>query len=296
MRIRTGTEADVEVMGDLFFGSINDLHRRHGIDELDPEDRRWLEEALVHLLQTDPQGVALAIDGGTPAGFAASYLRGSYWFLSFLFVSPAIQQKGVGRALLETVLPPEDDRTTRALVVESFQPVSTGLYATHGITPRAVRYVLGGVSDPDRLPSSLPAVQAEESSPELIPQLDSLDRRCLGFSRGVDHRWWLRSGMSARVYRREGELVGYAYVDEEATIGPVLGADELTACAIVADRFRTSETPEAIKVQVHGNLAAMFRMLVRAGARIAPAGYRFLYCSTGDPLPPSYVHYASFMP
>jgi hypothetical protein len=102
--------------------------------------------------------------------------------------------------------------------------------------------------------------------------------------------------MKASAYRRDGELVGYAYVDEEATLGPALGADERTACAIAADQFRRSDHPDELKVQVHGNVAGIFRMLVRAGARIQPAGYRFLYCSSGDLLPSSYVHYASFMP
>jgi GNAT superfamily N-acetyltransferase len=263
--------------------------------EQDPEDRRWLEEALLHLLRTDPDRIVLSVEDGTPSGFAASYLRESFWFLSFLFVSPATQRKGVGRALLEAVLPPEDDHMTRALVVESFQPVSTGLYARHGITPRAVRYVLSGLRDPGRLPGSLPMVEAEETTTGTIPELDALDRRCLGFPRGVDHEWWLASGMTARAYRRAGVLVGYAYVDEEATVGPLLGEDERTACAIVADLLRATARPESLKFQVHGNLAGMFRMLIRAGARIEPAQYQFLYCSNRDPLPPSYVHYASFM-
>ncbi len=296
IQIRSASRADVDAMCSIFFGSINDLHRRHGIEELDPQDRGWLAEALIHLLETDPDGVVVSVEDGEPTAFAASYLRESYWFLSFLFVSPRAQGKGVGRELFETVLPRDDAGITRALVVESFQPVSTALYASHGITPRAVRYVLGGLTDPRRLPRSLPAVEAEEATPELIPELDALDRSCLGFARGADHAWWLGSGMKASAYRREGELVGYAYVDEEATLGPVLGADERTACAIVADQLRRFEHPDELKFQVHGNLAGIFQMLIRAGARIEPAGYRFLYCSTGDPLPSSYVHHASFMP
>ena len=42
IQIRSATRADVGAMCSIFFGSINDLHRRHGIEELDPEDRGWL--------------------------------------------------------------------------------------------------------------------------------------------------------------------------------------------------------------------------------------------------------------
>ena len=295
MQVRTATRQDVETMCDIFFESYNDLHRRHGLSEEDPADRRWLADALSHVLRTDPSGTMLAIDDGTPAAFATSYLRDSYWFLSFLFVSPDAQGRGVGKALLGAVLPPEGDGLTRALVVESFQPISTGLYAGHGITPRGVRYVLTGLTDPARLPESGAGMEVADLTPDGIAEMSELDRRHLGFSRTADHGWWLRSEMTAHEYRREGSLVGYAYVDEEDIVGPALGEDDATVCAIVADLVRRAEHPEMLKVPVYGNNAELFRMLVCAGARIEPSDFRYFYCSTGDALPPAYIHYAGYM-
>lgn len=295
MQVRTATHMDVETMCDIFFASYNDLHRRHGLSEQDPGDRDWLADALRHVLRTDPNGTMLAIDDGTPVAFATSYLRDSYWFLAFLFVDPDAQGRGVGKTLLGAVMPPESEGLTRALVVESFQPVSTGLYAGHGITPRGVRYVLTDLVDPARLPATAPGLESTDVTSDAIAEMSELDRRHLGFSRPMDHEWWLHSEMTARVYRRDGELVAYCYVDEEGIVGPALGADETTLSAMVADLLRRTEHPEALKVPVYGNNAALFRMLVRAGARIEPSDFRYFYCSTHDALPPTYIHYAGYM-
>jgi GNAT superfamily N-acetyltransferase len=295
MNLRAATGSDVEAMCDIFFASYNDLHRRHGMPEEDPADRSWLADAIRHVLRTDPNGTMLAIDDGSPIAFATSYLRDSYWFLSFLFVSPDAQGRGVGKTVLDAVLPPERDGLTRALVVESFQPISTGLYAGHGITPRGVRYVLTGLTDPARLPESGTGIEVADVTTDAIAEMSDLDRRQLGFARPADHEWWLRSEMTARAYRHRGAFVGYAYVDEGEIVGPALGEDEQTACAIVTDLIRRAGHPEALKVPVYGNNAELFRMLVRAGARIEPSDFRYFYCSTDDALPPTYIHYAGYM-
>jgi GNAT superfamily N-acetyltransferase len=295
MNLRAATGSDVEAMCDIFFASYNDLHRRHGLAEENPQDRDWLADAIRHVLHTDPNGTMLAIDDGTPTAFATSYLRDSYWFLSFLFVSPDAQGRGVGKAVLDAVLPPEREGLTRALVVESFQPISTGLYAGHGITPRGVRYVLTGLTDPDRLPESGSRIEVAYATTDAIAGMSELDRRHLGFSRAIDHEWWLRSEMTAHAYRRGGSLAGYAYVDEEGVVGPALGEDDATVCAIVADLLRRAEHPETLKVPVYGNNAELFRMLVRAGARIEPSDFRYFYCSSDDALPSTYIHYAGYM-
>ena len=64
MDISTATDLDVETMCDIFFASYNDLHRRHGLAEENPEDRDWLADAIRHVMRTDPGGTVLATDDG----------------------------------------------------------------------------------------------------------------------------------------------------------------------------------------------------------------------------------------
>jgi GNAT superfamily N-acetyltransferase len=288
----TATTHDTVTCRDIFFASYNDLHRRYGQQEEDPTDPGWLDDALSHLLRTDPGGTVLALEDGAPCGFAASYRRDTYWFLSFLFVLPEVQGRGVGRDLLEAVLP--SDELTRALVVESFQPASTGLYAAYGITPRSVRYMVSGPSHLERLPGMPSDLRAEPMSEADGTAIAELDRRHLGYARPQDHAWW-HAGSKGWVYRRGDEVVGYGYRDEEG-VAPALGRDEATLCAIVADLLRRSEDPAKEQVPVRGETAALFGMLVRAGGRIAPSGYRYLYCSSAGPLPATYSDYAGYMP
>lgn len=293
--LRTASEKDVGTCSDLFFASYNDLHRRYGHPQEDPGDRGWLVEGLRHLLRTDPSGTVLAVRGEQPMGFATAYRRETFWFLSFLFVAPDAQGGGVGRALLEALVPLGSDALTRALVVESFQPVSTGLYASHGIVPLSLRYWLEGLPDPGRLPDLPHELETEDLTTEDLPEVDTLDRLRLGYARPEDHRWWLSIRPTGRAFRRGGRLVGYGYRAEDGDVCPALGWDEDTLCAVVADLIRDAPEPSAASVPLYGNARGVFRMLVRAGARIAPESYRFVYCSDGDPLPRSYVGYGGYL-
>jgi GNAT superfamily N-acetyltransferase len=288
---------DLSTCQAIFDASYYELHRRYGMDDVEPDDASWLTPILRHFLQTDPAGARLALDGGTPAGFASTIRRDDYWFLSFLFVMPDQQGRGIGRQLLTELLP-DDGRhdVVRATVVESFQPVSTGLYASFGMTPRAIKYWLSGLSRPERLPH-LPADlrRAEMSGPDL-PDVDKLDQAVLGFVRGPDHRWWAEAGMPGWVYRRADELVAYAYTDD-GYVGPALATDDETLCSVVADLVGTSAEPSGMTINVCGEAGAVFRMLVNAGARIdASSKYRFVYCSSSGPLPPSYLHHSDWLP
>lgn len=155
--------------------------------------------------------------------------------------------------------------------------------------------MLTGLTDPVRLPESGTGIEVADVTPDAIAEMSELDRRQLGFARPADHEWWLRTEMTARVYRRDSELIGYAYMDEDGIVGPALGEDEATTCEIVTDLIRRAEHPEALKVPVYGNNAELFRMLVRAGARIESSEFRYFYCSTEDALPPTYIYYAGYM-
>jgi len=136
--------------------------------------------------------------GGQPAidAFVVALRRDALWFLSMLFVRPAAQGRGLGRALLGAVEPgdmaPGGDASggdgsagsaagpsgqsgssglsgpigSRATATDTVQPISNGLYASLGIVPRIPLLRLVGLPARagafDPLPAGVEAVAFDE--------------------------------------------------------------------------------------------------------------------------------------
>jgi GNAT superfamily N-acetyltransferase len=190
METRRITEDDIPACAEIFDVSYAALHRANGTYEEAPPASEWLGPILHHFLLTDPAGGRIASVDGRSIAFASGIRRDRYWFLSFLFVLPDAQGSGVGRRLLQELAPDEqEDDVVRATVVESFQPVSTGLYASVGMTPQAIKYWLGGPSRPDELPQPPGDLRKTELTPADLGDIERLDRALLGFGRVDDHVW-----------------------------------------------------------------------------------------------------------
>ncbi len=296
MDTRFITEEDIPACAEIFDASYDNLHREQGTYEEGPAASTWLPRILQHFLRTDPSGGMIATRDGTPIAFVSSIRRDRLWYLSFLFVLPDAQGSGVGRLLLEEVLPEQiGPDTILATVVESFQPVSTGLYASVGMTPRAIKYWLSGATRLDALPEPTADIQRAEMTRADLTELGELDRAVLGFTRTADHEWWASTDMARWVYRHGTDLVAYAYVDD-GYIGPALATDEATLCAVVADIMRTAEDPAGVTANIYGDSDAVFQMLVNAGCRIDEAAYRFVYASNTGPPPPSSISNSDWLP
>ena len=294
MDIRTIEPADIASCQRIVDASLGDLHRRYGLPDDVAGEPDWIHPILSHVLRTDPSGSLGAAENGELVAFISSFRRDDYWFLSFLFVHPSAQGHGVGRALLDDVSPKEPE-VVRATVVESFQPVSTGLYASVGVVPRSVKYWLSGISRPESLTRLSGDIQRAELTAEDRDDIDVLDGAVLGFARRADHAWW-GAGSRAWSFRRGDDLVGYAYVDD-GYLGPALAIDERTLCWVVADVVSSSDDPASMSINLSGNSRDPFRMLMQAGARIDDsAPFRYVYCSSEGPLPSSYIHHADWLP
>ena len=296
MDIRPLGIEDISWCQQVFDASYYDLHRRYGFTDGEPgEPEEWLRPILTHLLATDPRGSLGVTVDGRPVAFAASLQRDEYWFLSFLFVHPSEQREGLGRRLLNELVP-SDPSIVRATVVESFQPASTGLYASYGVVPQAIKYWLSGVSRPDALPSMPEDLGRSPLSENDAVEIDALDRAVLGFTRSRDHGWWRREMTRGCTYRRGEKLVAYAYIEDDY-IGPALAADEATLRGVVADLVRTAPDPASVSVNLCSNSGEVFRMLIDAGARIDDsARFQFVYCSNQGPLPSGYIHNSDWLP
>jgi ribosomal protein S18 acetylase RimI-like enzyme len=211
---------------ELFMRTANDLRARSHRGVLDESVARrtralaFREHALAH----DNDGFWLAEAGGERVGFGIATARPGFWHLNALHVVPEFQAHGVGRELLRRCL--EHGRgpnTVSTVITEAAQPISNALYARNGMyqwLPLVHLECDVGISgDPVREPSvSAKRGQLDETT---MSALRRIDADVLGFTRAVDHRFWIGLPDLTLVLLAQGEeTVGYAYVSRFGGIGP----------------------------------------------------------------------------
>lgn len=299
MQIRRVSEDELDVCLDIFLQASNDLEEKRGQPAIAPEDVAWMPASIGHLFATDPDRLVFAIKDDQTVGLGAAFQRDDFWFLSYLEILPEHQGTGVGRALLEFLLPPERARasTTLATVVESRQPVSTMLYARYGILPRVPVYWLGGL----RL-EGLPEVPAglivrPLSLVDHQRAIDVLDRDLLGYARPQDHAMWVKDAEAAIVsVGEDGSLCGYGYLTQDAWICPAIGTDETVVAAIIRDLLEEyTGDLGGVTLPVLGSAGHLLPTLLRGGMR-SEEGAQLLCCSSGHVPPPQYLLYGGYLP
>ncbi len=155
--------------------------------------------------------------GGEVIAFGGVQYRGSVTHLGDLFVDPAYQAAGVGRALLDGLLPEPGPRVT----IASADPRAVPLYIRYGMIPRCPLYYLTG-----ELPGT------GEVSIVDVSEVVAADAAASGGDREETLRWY--AGLDGvRVYRSAD---GYAFareVDDDVLLGPAGGGTPAGCCAAV---------------------------------------------------------------
>ena len=236
-----------------------------------------LERLLRHLLSTDPDLFRVATRPGSdePVAFVSANRRGATWFLSMLFVDPSLQRAGVGRGLLERVLPPPAERAGLAMgtATDSAQPISNGLYAAYGMVPRMpVWRLVGRPERPDAL-EPLPAdveVEVLAAATEAPDAVHAIDREVVGYERPRDHAFMLSERRLLAVYRRGGRPVGYGYASPSGRFGPMAALEAGLLARIGAHLLSLFDAPGAYVAWVPGGAGPLTTMLLRAGFRFEP--------------------------
>ena len=287
--LRRAAAADLAACEDVWRDGLNDYLLPLGQLEITPNNAQ-LRQLHAHLLDTDPSLFWVAtrpelpdVAGGERViAFAAASRRGSTWFLSMLFVRPGEQSRGLGRRLLDRILP--GDGVVRAVATDPAQPISNGLYASVGMVARVpVFNLVGRPTRPEALeplPKGIVAVgpnaaadgtEADRATadPAVDLEIDWLDRETLGFDHAADHAFLRRGGRMCFTYRdRRGRLVGYGYTSAVGRIGPVAVRPTLPLASVVAHLLTTVSPRGASAVWVTGQAGPTIEMLVRAGLRI----------------------------
>jgi len=235
---------ELETCAGIWRDAINAYIRPLGQTEIGSETAPLLR-LYGHLTTTDPDRFVVAIERDAETGaeriaaFAAACARERLWFLSMLFVLPDVQARGVGRALLERVMPAPGGDVVMGTATDSAQPISNALYSLYGIVPRVPLLNLIGLPErPDafgELPSGVRPVPFEQVVADgadgaghrtLSDAVDALDRELLGVAHPVDHRYLRGEGRRGWLYLGPDDVIlGYGYAGEAGRVGPVAARD-----------------------------------------------------------------------
>lgn len=280
--LRSARAEDLSACADVWIAGLDGYGARVGRLPMTtaPES---LVPLLGHLRATDPERFLVAVraepDGGEIiVAFASALRRADVWFLGMLFVHPGDQARGLGRTLLEAILPARDDPAHRATCTDAAQPISNALYSRYGIVPRVPILELVGRPDPARLaplPAGIRAVPFEilgagpDDGPgarHLAAIVDALDRATLGYAHPVDHGFLATTGRLGYVYTAgDGRAVGYGYTSRVGRVGPVAVEDEALLPGILGHLLGAVEPAGAFSAWVPGAAGQAVTALLGAG-------------------------------
>jgi GNAT superfamily N-acetyltransferase len=289
LRFRVADAGDLRACWEVWRESLNDYMVPLNEPPI-PIEADSITRLHEHLRSTDPEGFVVATrtteDGGERVvGFTSAVRREDLWFLSMLFVRPEEQGAGLGRALLERILP--QDGAILATATDTAQPISNALYASLGIVPRMpVFSVMGrpardGGFDP--LPSGIVAqpigAGAYDRDAGIAGIVDTIDRELVGFVRPMDHRFMALEGRHGFLYRGpDGAVVGYGFASEAGRVGPVAARDEALLAPVLGHLLTAIEPRGASAVWVPGAAGGPLVQLLHAGFRLE--GFPVLLCWT----------------
>ncbi len=212
--------------------------------------------------------------GGQVIGFAATLTRSGITYLAELFVAKACRSSGVGKRLLQAILP-QDERTICTL--SSRDPRALALYVRAGMRPywphawlRASAERLGG------LPTGEVEVSIGQGDE---PLLRHWDMQISGRDRSPDYPYWLEQRRAVPLwFRRRGQVVGYGFAHRRSpdslwspdalTLGPLgaLTADDAAACVLAAVRWARREA-DVLRLALPGPHPAL-PLLLEGGFQI----------------------------
>jgi len=285
---RPATGDDLVACAGIWRDAINDYTRRLNQPDI-PDDLASILRLYDHLLATDPDGFLVAeraATGGPPAvvAFTTSYRREALWFLSMLFVLPGVQAAGIGRELLRRVMP-ADGQAVLATCTDSAQPISNGLYASLGMSPRMPLIRLVGRADRDGhlppLPAGVRPVSFVEldgaAGAHLDDEVTALDRATAGFEHVPDHRFVRKEGRHGVLFvDASGHAVGYGYASEAGRVGPIAVADAALLAPVIGHLVSSIVPRGAFGVWLPGAAGDAMTALLRAGFRMD--GFPCLVC------------------
>lgn len=277
---RPATEADLLACEDVWRVGLDGYLGPLGFPDM-PVENPGLRRLHAHTLATDPSRFWVATEGERVVAFGSAVLRGSVWFLSMLFVYPEFQGRGIGRGILDRLLPRAADGIALSTATDSAQPVSNALYASLGMVPRMPLFNLVGRPwdgwQPPALPTSVRVLRVTADLAGFPAERDALDREVLGFDRPADHAYAGGDGRYTFAYVDDGgALLGYGYAADSGRVGPIAVRDAALFAPVLAHLLVAVEPRGASSTWLPGASDEGIRTALEAGLRIE--GFPTILC------------------
>jgi GNAT superfamily N-acetyltransferase len=204
--VRDATLADAENCGRIFYDAFESIATRHRLP-IEPSSREFTRFAVGQMLANEGLAGLVAERAGEVLGCAFVDERAVIAGIGPVTVDPAVQDDGIGRALMEAALEREHDRGAVGirLVQTAYHYRSLALYAKLGFAVREPLSVLQGT--PPAL--SIPGLGVRPANEQDLDSCDELCARVHGHDRNGEVRHAIAAG-TAHVVEHPGGICGYA--------------------------------------------------------------------------------------
>lgn len=209
----------------MFVEAYDDLYRKRGLLET-PSEPIPPNPIFSFQIRKTPHAFWVAEQEGEIVGFSDSFVRDSFWYFSWLFISPSNQGQDIGRNLLERTLASwkEVQITNRATMTFAVNPTSQSLYMRYGMYPREPAYF---VRAPSKVIKEEKRQAAELDFEELANLgegsdiLRQMDEHVLGFSLDWRDEYFFETKARCYVFLDKNSPAGYVYVRPSGVVGPM---------------------------------------------------------------------------
>jgi len=274
---RLANEGDIPDISSVFVQAHDDLYRKRGLFET-PMNPLPPSPIFAFLIHKTPHAFWVAEEENKVVGFSHSFMRGSFWYFSWLFISPSHQGRDIGRNLLERTLASWKDVevTNRATMTFAFNPVSQFLYMKYGMYPREPAYYVETPSKRIMENKQSPhGLEFEEltSLRDASAILRKMDEFVLGFSLDWHHEYFFETKARCYIIKDKGDPVGYAYVSPGGRVGPVaVNSNEFTEPVLeTALKLSASQGVEKVWYWMPGSNLHAVKLALKYKMRLDPA-------------------------
>ncbi|MBK7141897.1 MAG: GNAT family N-acetyltransferase [bacterium] len=249
--------------------SFNHLRKKHSMKPI-KFPLQELPPVQKHLFATDGERSWCAWKGNKIVGYTHALLRGKQWYLGYLFIDPTLQDKGVGRKLLEKVYVKRPGMT-HALCTFSYNMQAVGIYSQFGMVPIQGLAWLGRHPSKIKMPKPTGLQASTKLSAADLKWIMSLEKKVRGYERAVEWKFWTSNEhFEPFLFRDKGKRVAYGLIYKKMGIGPIgaVNNDYMVKAAAELIRRTNPSKKEEISIWVPTENIPLYQFMIKSGFRL----------------------------